>query len=192
MIPRCEALRPSWQFDGPAQNGLRRLQAFLDDVGERGGVTEHVMEIAAGIVGRARRASAARRIEAADLAILADHQQAGRHARDDLAAQPLGGFRARLHRALLHAQVLDRVLNRARHEGGLVALLAVTAGEGAGGGEEAQNGERDHGDHDRHDRREAEKETAGASHEAREHGSRASHHTTPGRFTLRAPLGADG
>ena len=63
------------------------------------------------IVARARRRfgnvqhPAAGGIEDADLAVQADDEQAGGQARDDLAAQPLGGLGARRRRALLRLQL---------------------------------------------------------------------------------------
>ena len=103
---------------------------------------------------------AARRIEDADLAVQADDEQAGREARDDLAAQALRRVGARRRRALLRLQLRDRLLQRRRQERRLRAASVQVTPRVARRRGEAQQRERQHGDEARHERRQAEQRVA--------------------------------
>src|SRR3954451_17384373 len=163
------AAAPVRQLDGPAQHRLRRPQALLDDRGQRRDRGEHVAEITLDIAGADADANhpLAGGVEAADVALAADHQESGGHAGDDLAAETLGGLGARLHRALLDAELLDGVAEGAGHERALVALGAVAARQPPYGRDQAEHGEGGDRHHCGDDRGQYQEENAGAGHRMR-------------------------
>ena len=66
-------------------------------------------------VGQVQQAAAGG-IQNAEPRVAANHEQPGREALDNLAAEPLGRFGARRHLALLRFQLRQRILQRRRDE----------------------------------------------------------------------------
>ena len=117
VTPRCEA--PPGPVIGTERRtiALPGAQAFVDDGGERPGAGQHLAERPFPVVPPACRAScSAAGFSVLHHAVFVHDEQAGRHARDDLAAQALRGLGPRLHRAFLHAQPAERLLHRGRHD----------------------------------------------------------------------------
>ena len=134
------------EADGAAADRVPRVEALLDDPGQRRRREQHGADVAAPVrFGHAEQAAAGG-IERFDAAILADDEQARRQAGDDLAAQPLGRLGARRHRLFPHAQARQRVLHRRGHEGGFGAG-PLAPGHLARRREEAQDREGQAGDH---------------------------------------------
>ena len=105
VMPRCDAppgrLR---HLHGAPHDRPLPSQALVDDVGERrrAGQDLHVdRPLASASSGDPEQLVRPAGFSVRTRPLLADDEQPGRHARDDLAAQALGGFRPRLHRALL-------------------------------------------------------------------------------------------
>ena len=107
----------------PAHDRPRRRQAFLEDVGERPGVLQHLAIGAFPAVPRQTQHRLAGGIQRADDAVAIDDEEAGGQAGDDLAAQTLRRFGARLHRAFAVAELADRVFHGRRHEGRLAPVF---------------------------------------------------------------------
>ena len=129
MTPRCVA-PPAGCLICTARRttGAAGGEAFVDDLRQRlarqrlaDPSTEQLRGSAQSASGRPSR-RAAGGIQRPHMPVVADDEQAGGHAGDDLVAQPLGRFGARLHRALLLAQAAQRLLHRGRHERRLGAL----------------------------------------------------------------------
>ena len=104
------------------------------------------------------------RIDDADLAVEIDDDEAGREARDDLQAQPLGGLGPRRHRTLLRLELRDRVLERRRQQRVLHAALTIVATHVARGGRKAQHGEHEDGDEAADDARQPDQGVGLATH----------------------------
>ena len=80
-------------------------QALVDDGDQWRRLPEDVAEAAGQGPIREPEQAPAGRIDDADLAVEIDDDETGGEARDDLPAQPLGGFRPRRHRTLLRLEL---------------------------------------------------------------------------------------
>ncbi len=152
----------------PAHHRPRRPQAFLEHVGQRPDVFQHFTIGPFPAVPRQPEHRLAGGIECADDAVAIDHEQSGGEAGDDLAAQALGGFRARFHRAFAFAELSHRVFHGRRHELRLRAGFPLVSSGGAGGSEDAKDGVGEDGGEPGDDRRQDKEEVAALGHFSRQ------------------------
>ncbi len=158
--PRCEA--------APPVNGTARRTTGRDVVRHSSSTSASGPASFSTVAVRALPVAAgeaqhrlARRIQRTNDALTIDDEEPGREAGDDLTAQPLGRFRAKLHRALAVAQLAHRIFHRGRHERGLGAGSAFVASRRARRGKDTEDGVGQDAGKCRHDGGQTEEEITG-------------------------------
>ena len=156
--------RPARQRYRAPHDWPGRPQTLLEHIGERPGVLQHLSIGPFPAVARQAEHGLAGGIQGADDAIAIDDEESGGEAGDDLAAQALRGFGARLHRAFAVAELAHGLFHGRGHEGRLASGFPLVLGGGAGGREDAENGVGEHGRQGGDNRRQAEEEVAALGH----------------------------